>query len=331
MISSKLGTKGVQTCLFVPVVLTFVFLFGSASAEIKLTDNLSLSGFLDMSSVITDDGNATAATLSFDQAELDFHFNYGSVTGRVDIDNIAGPGGGVGVEQGFVTYTFPEDIMSGLSITAGRFLSTLGFETAEPTGLYQFSFSEGIPYPGYQNGVAVALNPDEKFGIYAALLSGVWDVTDTDVKAPGFEAQVSVVPVEQVTAKVGFAFEDSATDPDETQSELNAWVSFADGPLTVAGEIDVLTNWTSPDTGILRDNGIHYLGMANVSLADVISAPIGLTVRFSGIKLDEEDASTEITVSPSYVPTDNWTLLGEFKRRIDAEETIVAFESLFTF
>ena len=90
--------------------------------------------------------------------------------------------------------------------------------------------------------------------------------------------------------------------------------------------------------------------MANVSLEDMIGAPVGVTLRFSGINLnegDEEDGhshaapaadeeaesstSTEFTLSPSYSVTDNWLILAEFKRRIDAEETIIALESLFTF
>lgn len=251
----KSNAKGVQTCLSVSVVMVFVFLFGTAFAEIKLTDNLSVSGFLDMSAVVTDDGNNTTASMSFDQLEVDFHYTYGSVTARADIDTTGGfshPTEPIGqsqdviLEQGFVTYTFPEDTLSGLSITAGRFLSSFGFETAEPTGLFQFSFSEGIPYPAYQNGVAIGLSPTKEFGIYAAVLSGVWDVNDTDVKVPGdydlgFEGQLSLMPVEQLTAKVGFAFEDiEVAGKEETRSELNAWVSFTQGALTLAGEIDLL-------------------------------------------------------------------------------------------
>ena len=82
----------------------------------------------------------------------------------------------------------------------------------------------------------------------------------------------------------------------------------------------------------------------------MIGAPVGVTLRFSGINLDEGDeedghshaapaadeeeessTSTEFTLSPSYSVTDNWLILAEFKRRIDAEETIIALESLFTF
>lgn len=302
------------------VVLAFTA--GNLYAEIKLTDNLSLSGFLDMSTVIGNHDDHTDASLSFDQFELDFHLDYGSVTGRIDVDSTAAEQG-LKLEQAFVTYTLPEDVVSGVSITAGRFLSSFGFEAAEPTGLYQYSFSEGIPYPGYQNGVAVNVSPVKEVGIYVALLSGVWDVNDTDVKDPGVETQLSLMPTEQITAKVGYAMD---MLEDYSQTELNAWAQFTQGPLTLAGEIDLLGNW-----GADGNNGMHFLGMANISLEDAISAPVAVTLRFSGINLDDSDSSTEFTFSPSYAATDNWLLLAEFKQRIDAEETIIAAESLFTF
>ena len=323
--SSMLNPEISYRCLVAVVVLAFTFSLGSASAEIKLTDDLSVSGFLDMSSTTTSGGDETDIGLSFDQFELDFHLNQGSVAARVDIDSTARTIGGQGVqlEQGYVTYTLPESTVSGVSIKAGRFLSAMGFEAAEPTGLFQYSFSEGIPYPGYHNGIGVDVKPAKQVGIYVALLSGVWNVNDTDVKNPGIEAQVALTPMEQLTAKVGYAIDKME---DYSQSELNAWVQFAQGPLTLAGEIDMLTNW-----GADGKNGMHFLGMANVSLADMISAPVAVTLRFSGISLDDEDSSTEFTLSPSYSATDNWLLLAEFKQRLDAEETIIALESLFTF
>ena len=325
MILSNSRFKGAQSYLCVVVLLAFTCVLGSASAEIKLTDSLSVSGFLDMSSTTTSGGDETEIGLSFDQFELDFHLNQGSVAARVDIDSTARTIGGQGVqlEQGYVTYTLPESTVSGVSIKAGRFLSAMGFEAAEPTGLFQYSFSEGIPYPGYHNGIGVDVKPAKQVGIYVALLSGVWNVNDTDVKNPGIEAQVALTPMEQLTAKVGYAIDKME---DYSQSELNAWVQFAQGPLTLAGEIDMLTNW-----GADGKNGMHFLGMANVSLADMISAPVAVTLRFSGISLDDEDSSTEFTLSPSYSATDNWLLLAEFKQRLDAEETIIALESLFTF
>ena len=182
-----------------------VVLSSVASAEIKLTDNLSISGFLDMSSVTTM-GDNTDISASFDQFELDFHFTDGAVTGQADIDSTGG-GSSMILEQAFVSYALPKDMLPGTSITVGRFASSLGFEGFEPVDLYQYSYSEGSPYPLYQNGVAISVSPMDMLGIYVAAVSGVWDVNDTDIKDPGFEAQVSVTPVEQLTAKVGFAME----------------------------------------------------------------------------------------------------------------------------
>lgn len=352
MILPKLNSRGVRSYLSVFAMLALILTLGSAAAEIKLNDNLSVSGFLDMSTVTTM-GDETETSLSFDQFEMDFHLNYGSVTGQIDIDS-TDMDQGIKLEQGFVTYTAPKDMLPGVSITAGRFLSSLGFEAAEPTGLYQYSVSEGIPYPGYQNGVALNVKPMKEAGLYVSFVSSVWEVNETDAGTPGVEAQLTLTPIEQITAKVGYALD---TMEDDTRTELNAWVSFAQGPLTIAGEIDLLGNWPSEEEvevevsdvvaaegkpvvktmmekqmmPVIRDSGIHYLGMVNLSLEDIISAPVGVTLRFSGISLDEEDPSTEFTFSPSYTATDNWLLLAEFKQRLDAEETIIAVESLFTF
>ena len=345
--SSMLNPEISYRCLVALFVVAFTFSLGSASAEIKLTDDLSISGFLDMSSTTTSGGDDTAIALSFDQFELDFHLDQGSVTGRVDVHSSPGDHGNTGIklEQAYVTYALPESTAPGVSIKAGRFLSAMGFEADEPTGLYQYSFSEGIPYPAYHNGIGVNINPTKQLGIYVALLSGVWDVNDTDIKNPGVEAQLALTPTDQITAKVGYAMDKME---DYSQSELNAWAQFTQGPLTLAGEIDLLQNWYHEG-----ENGMHFLGMANVSLEDMIGAPVGVTLRFSGINLDEADespeddghghaapssddgaessTSTEFTLSPSYSVTDNWLILAEFKRRIDAEETIIALESLFTF
>ena len=155
MILSNSKFKVAQSYLCVVVLLAFASVIGSASAEIKLTDSLSVSGFLDMSSTTTSGGDETEIGLSFDQFELDFHLDQGSVTGRVDVHSSPGDHGNTGIklEQAYVTYALPESTVSGVSIKAGRFLSAMGFEADEPTGLYQYSFSEGIPYPAYHNGI----------------------------------------------------------------------------------------------------------------------------------------------------------------------------------
>ena len=143
----------------------------------------------------------------------------------------------------------------------------------------------------------------------------MWGVNDTDVKNPGIEAQVSLTPTEQITAKVGYAMDKLE---DYSQSELNAWAQFTHGPLTLAGEVDMLQNG-----GADGKNGMRFLGTADISLEDMKSAPVAVTLRFSGISPDEDDghgptapsadegadssSSTELTLSPSYSVTDNWS------------------------
>jgi len=296
-------------------------LIGLARAEVSIAENLSIEGFIDMSLFVgEDDDGETTINSALDQMELDFNLDFGEVTARIDIDSQSDV---VETEQAYVSYA-PEDMSDiGLTITVGRFLSTLGWEAAEPTGLYQYSVSAGIPYPGYQNGVAVRVTPDEKYSIYAAAMPSAWDVTETDWETPSFEGQVSVMPTAEVTAKVGFAAEDMG---EEFKSELNAWASYAKDALTLAVEIDVLSNWAVPDTDT-TESALHYLGMANYGLTNKIA----VTGRYSAFDGDVTGLNSEFAVSPSYVISDNWGVLAEVRYNIDAETTEIAVEQIFTF
>ena len=90
---------------------------------------VEFSGFVDMS-VFSDDGNAS---MSLDQFELDASTDLGEgISARADV-NALGPTAPVELEQAFITY----DTGEGLALTVGKFLSSTGFEAAEPTGMYQ--------------------------------------------------------------------------------------------------------------------------------------------------------------------------------------------------
>src|SRR5882672_670123 len=162
-----------------PMALTMLGLGAATSfAEVKLTDNLSTSGFLDMSAngMKPDSGDATL-NAEVDQYEMDFFYKFGGLTARADINSI-GPNGAVVFEQGYVTAT-----SGALSMSVGKFLSCSGFEAAEPTGLYQYSVSKllsgyaGATYGGYENGVNVAYAAP-KFALYGAVLTSVWGSAD---------------------------------------------------------------------------------------------------------------------------------------------------------
>ncbi len=288
-----------------------IFAAQAVSAEVEF------SGFVDMS-VFSDDGDAS---MSLDQFELDVSTDLGEgISMRADV-NAMGPTAPVELEQAFITY----DTGEGLALTVGKFLSCTGFEAAEPTGMYQYSYSATLVYGGYQNGIAASYGTD-KFGLYGAVVSSVWDGAETDFSGDGsdvgFEAQIALMPVEGVTAKAALAREDE-------QTLINVWGMLGTGPLTVAAEVNSMSDWGA------YESGLGYLGMVNYGLSD----QVGVTARYSAIAWTPfgggaDDETSEITIAPSYAISDNWGLVAEVKMLTvgDADAvTQIALESLLTF
>lgn len=307
----------------------------SSLAEIKVNDNLSLSGFIDMST--TYNTESEVGTMTFDQFEVDFMYKFDKLTGRVDLSQ-GGVGGGAGalaVEQAFLSY----GIGSGAtSLTLGRFLSASGYESAEPTGLFQYSVSKTLvpvpgaagTYGGYQTGLALSYNGGV-FAMHGALLTNPWDGNDADVTNPGFEAQIALMPTSAITVKatyVGDLMEDS-TGESFSKHLANAWAQFASGPITAAAEFNYLINYDET-----ADMG--YMAMVNYKIA----SNYAVTLRHSGWKYENaDDMFMEFTLSPSVVLTPNWSALAEVRFDMEGKDaqdesityTTLAAETIFTF
>jgi hypothetical protein len=312
----------------------------SSFAEIKVGDNLSLSGFLDMSAnggIDSADGADATLGASFDQFELDFMWKFGDkVSARADINAHPGTtnthlnattGMAMDLEQGFVTAT-----LGSLSISTGRFLSSSGFEAAEPTGLFQYSTSKTLVYGGYQNGANVAWS-SPMIGLYAAVVTDLWNTPETELlNTPGFEGQISLTPAEGVTAKAAFlwqTYDETGANADENQGLLNVWGSYAKGPITAAAEYNMLLSWKpDPTVAAVNDESGHgWLAMANYKVNDIFAA----TLRYSGIVIGDGDPDQEVTVSPSVAIAANWLALAEYRFNIDSGIQQYAAETTFTF
>lgn len=303
-----------------------IFAAQTVSAEV------TFSGFVDMSA-FSDDGNAS---MSLDQFELDVSTDLGGgISMRADV-NALGPTAPVELEQAFIAY----DTGAGLVLTVGKFLSCTGFEAAEPTGLYQYSYSATLVYGGYQNGVAASYSSD-KFGLYGAVVSSVWDGAETDLSGDdfGIEVQATLTPISGLTAKAALAWEGGFEHATQTEpfdrALLNIWAAYETGPLTLAVELNGLGNWEGGT--MLYESGGGLLAMANYGISD----KVGVTGRISGMTLTDgvgEDAAdyeiSELTIAPSYAVSDNWSLIGEVKWLTEGDAdavTQIALESLLTF
>ncbi len=296
---------------------------GLANAEIKVDDKLSLTGFIDMSVLGTmPDGGSSTLDAGLDQFELDFMYKFSdNLSAQIDLNHFQGA---FYLEQGFVTYS-----TGPLAINMGRFLSSTGWEAAEPTGLYQYSYSKncdgsiaaGCVYGGYQNGVSASFTISPMISLYGAVVGGIWDGTDTDISKPGIEVQLSLTPIEGLTIKPAFMYENETSDG-TAQSAANVWASFETGPLTLAAEFNYLMDW-----GVTDETGMGYLAMVNYAIND----KLGITVRYSAIDVENDYKGNEIAVSPGYAITDDWFVLAEIRQDIDDKVTSYAVESLITF
>jgi hypothetical protein len=299
-----------------------IFGVSIANADISLTDNLTLSGFVDASYSNTDQTQTRSELLKLNQVEVDLAFGGESASAEVHLDNIDPTtlmgGDAIRLEQAFASY----DLGNGLTVSGGRMLNLLGFESDEPTGTYQFSdaYSGSINNVGqqYNEGIRASFGVEDVAVGISAYSGGT--AADFDL---AYEAQVIFTGIENLTLAVGFS-DDDTTGVDINEA-VNVWASYESGQMTVAAEYSDVSKGTTEGDG--------YLLLANYTINDNAS----ITVRYS-----EEDFGTyqseKFTISPSYSFTDNLGALIEYSNgeATDALGAIVdvdvfAIETTFTF
>lgn len=316
-----------------------VLLFAATAlqAQIEINDNISITGFFDMSATETDsemsrDGSknravqnaadADGSSFNLDQVEIDFLLNFDEISGQIDLNYLGGNDGEFALEQAFMKY----DLGNGSNIEAGKFLSYMGWETFEPTGLYQYSYAYDIVgvIPGHHNGVRYNYN-DDFVSLGFALLDSVYspDASIGD-SSYGIEAKIVLRPAEGWTVFLGFA-KDAADVGGQDRDLINFWTSYEIGNLTYAFE------WNDYDFGPMN-TGSQVLAMANLGITD----NLGLTFRISEDEQDFKggDTATKFTISPNLTLNDNLGLIFELSQTdygTEGNVTSIAFETIFTF
>jgi hypothetical protein len=310
-----------------------------ATAEIKINEFLSFEGFVDMSYSHTDIGGDLGDdndnSFGIDQVEIDWLFNFGKVTARVDVEYLsAGDDEDANLEQAFVSY----DLGNGSALTMGRYESMLGLEAKEPTGLYQFStaydelntipqYAQGIKYTGQSGDLSYGVSiQDTVYGLGAGNLGG----SEDNDGSYGVEAAVSYTSG-AITYAVGYAAEDNDEQPD--QDILSAHVVYSEGALTLGAEYNMATSEQDGADDIDVDS---WLVMANYAYSDCCS----VTGRISGVELETGGVDADFikyTLAHNYALTDNLAIIAEVSyAEVDAEGvevdgTTAAVEVLFTF
>lgn len=302
-----------------------------------LTDKLSVTGFIDMSTLRTepDDGdNSTESGL--DQFEIDLLFDFGSgLSAQVDLEyQDDGDGEEFDVEQAFVTY----GVNDTLSVKAGRFLSYSGWETEDPTGLYQYSGTGYAKYfyGGYQQGLSTYYK-GPGFDVVLSVVNDLGDLEgeNRDSEDPGIELMLAANPVEAWTVK-GFYMTDNLDGTDEDTDLINVWTSYTVADWTFAAEYNHSEN--APAAVDIGGIGAEVDG--GLLMVNYAWDKFGLTFRYHEWEVETDSGTTVedmsgLTLAPNYQFSENLLIVFEYRRDdddISDENTdYYALEALITF
>ena len=290
----------------------------TAQAEIELAEGFSLQGFLDVSASSSDvDGKDTKSTAEIGEFEVDFLYGGDSINAQVDL-NYTDSSGGVDLEQAFVGFSVSDQF----SLTAGKFLSCIGYETYDVNTLNQFSHAASTAgiYPGHHTGLAGVYSGDT-FGVYGSVVDGTWSA-DSDTDDLGYEVQVFTSPAEGLTIKLGYATESGAA---YDKAIINLWAGYSVDSLTVAAEYSSLE-----DYGASGSDGDAYMLMANYAFTETFNT----TLRYAHVDADWAEID-EFTISPRFVISDSVSVITEYRHRDydvgGADEDLLAARVLYTF
>jgi hypothetical protein len=315
-----------QLTRLTPLAAAMLLSLGAVTAvHADEADKLSVSGFIDMSYLSVDTDNADSTHDSgLDQVEFDLAYDFGNkLTAMVAVEY---QNSEVDVEQAYINYAVTDKF----SLKAGRFLSYSGWETENPTGLFQYSGTGYAKYfyGYYQQGVSGLYSADN----YAVAVSVVNDLAgpeSTNSEDPGVETMIALMPTDSITIKGFYSFDKLAGTEEDTKM-INLWASYSAGPLTLAAEYNA-----SEYTSLAAADASGYLVMANYAFDT-----FGFTVRYHDYKVENAAGTTwedmsAITLSPSYTVNEN--LLMVFEYRMDSDDVSgmdsdsIALEALVTF
>jgi len=219
------------------------------------------------------------------------------------------------------------DAGSGLTITAGNFLSYMGYEAFDAVNMAQISYANGGllggPVPAYHTGVKVDYVTGNH-GLGAAVVDSIYGATlfngDGDYAKKGLEAYYTYKGIKDTQIWLG-----GLQDNDNGGAVYDLWVSYA---LTK-------TDSLGAEYLVKESDGYNWL----LAYTKGIDSKLSVTARLSGEDSTVADAKfVKYTLSPAYAFTDKFTVRAEISYTDysgagapTANSTFYAIQSLFKF
>jgi hypothetical protein len=315
----------------------------SASAEIKLNENVSMGGYIagsnQYTSAVIDNGRGIYKTDSFDvdASKLLFDFNYKPVSGVVSVyyarHTFLGSYVSIAsVLDAYATYDFG----NGFNVSGGKFLSWLGYESFDEVNMNQLSYANGdflSPIPGYHSGVRVEYAAKD-FSTGVALLDSVYALNtggsgfgryskgDGELRYnQGYEGYFTYKGVQDLTLFAGIAYESKFTNDSYNKVHtantpsivtLNFWASYQ-----VQKDLLVAAEFTHKNGDHAGQCGYNWLFLSNYTFTPKFSTAFRVSgehvegYQLSKTSYVKEPNFTKFTVAPSYNVTTNLIVRAE--------------------
>lgn len=288
----------------IAIASAFIAASSFSFAEIALTENFSVEGFIDTS--YNDASGAVDASLNVNEVEVSFLFDMGDVSARIDTQD------GDTLDQAFISY----DVFGG-TVSVGGMDSQLGFEAFEAPGLYANSFAfDDSQLPGTDVAVKYTTQLDAASSLGVALVdegSFIGDESGTDT---AMEIAYGRDLGNGLGAFVGYRTGTDGLGADD--DVLNAYVTYETGAMLFAAEI------ADGET----DTDLMFL--ANYAYADNASVTVRYTTEENGAGAgDDLDI---LTLAHQLALADNLSLTTELTDNgQDEDEHEFSVGLLFTF
>jgi len=286
----------------------------------NLTDNISIAGFVDASYTTATAGTADSSKLGIDEVEIDFLFDFDTVTAEVHLESSGQEA--VGIEQAFVSY----DVGNGISVTIGKYGSALGLEREDPGGLYTVSraytsdsLNLGDANANTDEGVSFTYSADD-FSVSLSLEDATGEDTD-DTDKLDTTISVSYTGIENLAIGGGVS---SGNGADSGMDVTNVHATYNAGKALIAAEYVEFD-----ETGATNDVDAMLI-LVDYDLSD----KLGIVVRYS--EEDGADATKDnekLSIAPNYAITNNLGAILEFSdgEKGAADDESVALELTLTF
>ncbi|MFO1451578.1 MAG: outer membrane beta-barrel protein [Opitutaceae bacterium] len=282
-----------------------------ALAEIKINENLGVSGYVVGSARYgkADPGDNNS-TLDIDAYKLAASAYFKPVTGTVSFFGFSS--GDPVLLDAYATYDFG----GGTTLTAGKFLSWLGYEAFDWTNMTQISYGwEGSPgaaniaspnIPAYHSGVKLE-NSGDGYSMGIAFLDSLYGPTyykgDGDLDN-GVGAEVYYTYKGAATTAF---FSLAAQTDDDTDTDVftaDVWLQHVIGDTTLAAEY----SWSSFDTASGKKEPYFWL----LFIKQAFSPKVALVGRIAGGEVLSGEEFTKFTFAPLFTVTPNLEVSTEY-------------------